>query len=78
MKNVEIRVGEVYSARVGANVVPVRVDHQHSTFSRKTGTRWNWTCTNLRTKRVVTVKSAQRFREHVPADEVAARLEVLA
>ena len=45
MKNVEIRVGEVYSARVGANVVPVRVDHQHSTFSRKTGTRWNWTCT---------------------------------
>lgn len=71
MKKNEVVVGETYLARVSGRLVPVRVDrarvvstHHRNRFSGLTDQRERtlWDCTNTRTGREITVRSAQRFR----------------
>jgi len=54
MKKNEVEVGGVYSAKVSGNIVPVRIDRENP--------RGGWDATNLKTKKSVRVKSAQRLR----------------
>jgi len=54
MKKNEIEVGGVYSAKVSGNIVPVRIDSESP--------RGGWEATNLKTKKSVRIKSAQRLR----------------
>ena len=54
MKKANVKVGEVYSAKVSGNVVPVRIDRENP--------RGGWDGTNLKTKKSVRIKSAQRLR----------------
>ena len=54
MKKNEVKVGEVYSCKVSGSVVPVRIDRENP--------RGGWDGTNLKTKKSVRIKSAQRLR----------------
>jgi len=54
MKKNEVEVGGVYSAKVSGNIVPVRIDRENP--------RGGWEATNLKTKKKVRIKSAQRLR----------------
>jgi len=54
MKKSEIKTGEVYSAKVSGSIVPVRIDRENP--------RGGWDATNMKTKKAVRVKSAQRLR----------------
>jgi len=54
MKKNEVEVGGVYSAKVSGNIVPVRIDRENP--------RGGWEGTNLKTKKSVRIKSAQRLR----------------
>lgn len=76
MRDRDISPGQVYIARVSDRLVPLRVDRTESHCCKR-GARRQYHCTNLRTGRTVLVLSAQRFREHVPADQVQARLDVI-
>jgi len=81
VRNSEVHVDQVYTAKVGDRVVPVRVLSRFTytvlTATKKVRLRMYYECRNLRTQRYITIKSPQRFREHVPAEQVQARLEVL-
>ena len=54
MNKSDVKVGGVYSAKVSGNVVPVRIDRENP--------RGGWDGTNLKTKKSVRIKSAQRLR----------------
>ena len=54
MKKADVKTGEVYSAKVSGNVVPVRIDRENP--------RGGWEGTNLVTGKAVRIKSAQRLR----------------
>ena len=54
MKKADVKTGEVYSAKVSGNIVPVRIDRANP--------RGGWDGTNLKTKKAVRIKSAQRLR----------------
>jgi hypothetical protein len=57
MKKNEIKVGEVYSAKVSDRVVPVRIDSVNS--------HGGWNATNTATGRRIHIKSPQRLRRAV-------------
>jgi hypothetical protein len=54
MKKSDVKVGQVYSAKVSGNIVPVRIDRENP--------RGGWDGTNMVTKKAVRIKSAQRLR----------------
>lgn len=54
MKKDNVKVGQIYAARVSGNVVPVRLD--------KVNPHGGWDGTNLTTKKPVRIKSSQRLR----------------
>ncbi len=54
MKKADVKVGTVYSAKVSGNIAPVRIDRENP--------RGGWDGTNLKTKKAVRIKSAQRLR----------------
>lgn len=67
MKQSEIQLGACYLAKVSGAVVPVRVDEIDAVpGNRHQKARTVYHCTNLKTKRKVTIDSAQRFREASP------------
>ena len=54
MKKSEVKIGEVYSVKVSGSMAPVRVDRENP--------RGGWDGTNMKTKKAVRIKSAQRLR----------------
>jgi len=54
MKKSDVKVGAIYSAKVSGSVVPVRIDRENP--------HGGWDGTNLKTKKAVRIKSAQRLR----------------
>jgi len=54
MKKADVKTGEIYSAKVSGSIVPVRID--------RASPRGGWDGTNLKTKKAVRIKSAQRLR----------------
>ena len=54
MKKSDVKTGEVYSCKVSGHVVPVRIDRENP--------RGGWDGTNMKTRKAVRVKSAQRLR----------------
>ncbi len=54
MKKNEIKVGGVYVAKVGSNLVKVRIDSTHS--------KGGWNATSAKTGKRIRIKSAQRLR----------------
>lgn len=54
MKNSEVQVGNVYTAKITDKVVPVRIDKENP--------RGGWDATNMKTNRQVRIKSAQKLR----------------
>ena len=73
MKGRDIQVLHQYYVKVSGTVVPVRVESLSGrVVQNQTGARFfdAWVCRNLRTGRLITVKSAQRFRGPVEVDYV--------
>ena len=54
MKKNQVKIGEVYSVKVSGSMAPVRVDRENP--------RGGWDGTNMKTKKSVRIKSAQRLR----------------
>jgi len=54
MKKSNVQVGKVYAVKVSGSVVPVRLDSENP--------RGGWDGTNVKTKKGVRIKSAQRLR----------------
>ena len=68
MKTEDVKIGGEYFARVSGNIVKVRVDssrerESYAGFNRNPRTRTVFSCTNLKTGRVVS-KSAAALRSH--------------
>ncbi|MBL9032099.1 MAG: winged helix-turn-helix domain-containing protein [Phycisphaerae bacterium] len=61
MKKDEVQVGGVYTAKVGTQVVPVRITSEKWNGDKHAG----WVATNVTTGRSIRVKSAQRLRREV-------------
>jgi hypothetical protein len=61
MRKSEVQIGGVYAAKVSGEIVRVRIDRE-SPYG-------GWYATNLRTKRRVRIKSAQRLRRQVQLRE---------
>jgi hypothetical protein len=57
MKKEEVQVGAVYLVKVSNQLVPVRIDRVHPYKG--------WFGTNLKTNRVIHIKSAGRLREKI-------------
>ena len=57
MKKDQVKIGQVYAAKVTGKIVPVRITGE----SRHGG----WDAINVRTKRSVHIKSAQRLRNRI-------------
>ena len=57
MKKDQVKIGQVYAAKVTGKIVPVRITGE----SRHGG----WDAINVRTKRPVRIKSAQRLRSRI-------------
>jgi len=84
MKANEIEVGQTYVAKVSGNEVPVRVDSirekSYTTAARypATGlvhkTRTVYDVTNLKTKRKVTFRSAQKFRRKAVPQKIVLKV----
>lgn len=76
MKKQEIQIGKVYLVKVSGVLAQCRVDAEKE---RRMGPlsgqqhRTAWVCTNLKTKRQITVRSAQRFRKEVVAEATPAK-----
>jgi hypothetical protein len=56
-----IRVGGVYAAKVSGQIVPAKVVKSHESFANGRS-KTTWTCENLFTGRLISVRSCQRFR----------------
>ena len=54
MKKNEIAIGQTYLAKVSNRIVPVRIDEEHP--------RSGWNATNLKTGKIVRIKSARKLR----------------
>ncbi|KKM79440.1 hypothetical protein LCGC14_1349850 [marine sediment metagenome] len=54
MKKSEVKIGQVYSVKVSGSMAPVRIDRENP--------RGGWDGTNMKTKKAVRIKSAQRLR----------------
>ena len=54
MKKEQIKIGQVYTAKVSDKLVPVRIEKEHA--------GGGWDATNLKTNRPVRIKSAQQLR----------------
>ena len=54
MKKSDVKTGEVYSAKVSGDIVPVRIDRENPSGG--------WDGTNMKTRKSVRIKSAQRLR----------------
>lgn len=63
MKKNEVKIGEVYVAKVSDRLTEVRIDSTH--------THGGWNATNIRTGKRIRVKSAQRLRCRAAAAEAA-------
>ncbi len=61
MKKNEVKVGGTYTAKVSDRLVPVRIDSGHS--------KQGWNATNTATGKRIHIKSAQRLRSPVTADQ---------
>jgi hypothetical protein len=61
MKKDQVRIGNLYSAKVSGGVVPVRITHEVWVGDQHRG----WTGVNTETNRRVHIKSAQRLRAQV-------------
>lgn len=57
MKKGEVQIGAVYLVKVSNQLVPVRIDRKHPDKG--------WFGTNLKTNRVIHIKSAGRLREKI-------------
>jgi hypothetical protein len=57
MKKDQIKIGQVYAAKVTGKVVPVQIDAENP--------NGGWDATNIHTNRPVRIKSAQRLRNRV-------------
>lgn len=57
MKKDQVKIGQVYRAKVSDRIVPVRIE--------KENVRGGWDAINLHTNRAVRIKSAQRLRGRV-------------
>ncbi len=55
MKKNDVKVGDVYNCKISGNVVPVRIDGENP--------RGGWDGTNLKTKKSVRIRSAQRLQD---------------
>lgn len=77
MKKSEIKVGGIYTARVGGKYTTVRVDaiRECSGWERDV-TRYD--CTNLTTNRKVMFRSAAKFRKEVNMDEKYPKIDIAA
>lgn len=64
MKKDDVKIGNVYTARVTDKLVPVRID----AANRHGG----WDATNLATGKKIRIKSPQRLREEATPDQVKA------
>ena len=64
MKKNEIKIGNVYTAKVSDRVVPVRID--------STNSQSGWNATNTKTGKRIRIKSAQRLRAPVKLSRKAA------
>jgi len=69
MKKKEIVKGGFYTAKVSNQIVIVRVDEIRKQFLGRKGTVYD--VTNMRTKRVLIFRSAQRFRAPVGEHETS-------
>src|SRR5690242_11013931 len=58
MKKSDVKVGQVYSAKVSGSIAPVRITEEKWKGDKHTG----WVGTNTQTGRSVYIKSAQRLR----------------
>jgi len=61
MKKANVKIGQAYLCKVGRNLTEVRIDSE--------GPHGGWNATNVKTRRSVRIKSAQRLR--APARKVA-------
>ena len=57
MKKADVKIGERYIAKVSGFLVPVRIDSE-SLYG-------GWNATNMKTRRRIRIKSAQRLRRRV-------------
>jgi hypothetical protein len=64
MKKDEVKVGATYSAKIGDQVVPVRITQEKWTGDKHTG----WTGLNTRTNRPVRIKTAAKLRGEITSD----------
>jgi len=55
MKRAQIKIGNIYEAKVSNLLVPIRID-------RESPFRKGWEGTNMKTKKAVRIKSAARLR----------------
>src|SRR4026208_2176011 len=65
MKSADIKIGEVYLAKVSGQLQRVRVT---SDFTRYNPTRHGWRAVNLATGRELRIKSSQRLRPLVDTE----------
>lgn len=57
MRQKDVEIGGVYTAKVSNRIVRVKINNEHP--------HGGWYATNLQTLRVIRIKSAQRLRERV-------------
>lgn len=70
MKKEDIKIGQVYAAKVSDKVVTVRIEKENP--------RGGWEAINLHTNRPVRIKSAQRLRHAIQRDDVADTVKAVA
>lgn len=70
MKSEQIKIGNVYAAKVTDKVVPVRIDAVRISLS--TGKTGGWDATNLKTNRKVVIKSAAKLRKEIVVPDAGA------
>lgn len=61
MRKSEIQIGGIYTAKVSGEIVRIRIDGESP--------HGGWDATNLRTKRRIRIRSAQRLRRRIPASQ---------
>ncbi len=65
MKNKDIIIGRVYTAKVSGSLQPIKITGHHTRYSGEVG---GFDGLNLNTRRKVYIKSARRLRYGVPED----------
>lgn len=84
MKKANVELDQVYLARVSGNLVPVRVleaiDRMGSKRNPYSGTstlteRTHWRCENLKTGRIIEIRSAAKLRQPLSEAQIKIYLE---